>query len=337
MQKQPEKNRKTQRDPSRMIRLGLAAVLVCMLVYGGSGLVSYFRDLQSEKTTAAELKEIYYGAAETEAPGEEPAAAVETGPEAEAALAGETPPAGDAQSAGEEAPAAEAAATEATAPAVRLKPVPYPSGGNSSRIRELQSRNDEIVGWLKLDRMLEEAVVQRDNVFYMTHDVRKRKNSNGAIFLDAAVSLETRPYTLLLYGHNMKSGAMFGCLRNYENLDFYRQNCFLTFESEHEAGRYAVFAAGSIGIEEGQANYIDVFWMLSDRADERQRLIRALRENSEIQCGLEVLPEDQLILLVTCVDSQEQRRVVAARRLRPEETEQGVLDVILKTAVQKGK
>jgi len=32
VQKQPEKNRKTQRDPSRMIRLGLAAVLVCMLI-----------------------------------------------------------------------------------------------------------------------------------------------------------------------------------------------------------------------------------------------------------------------------------------------------------------
>jgi len=312
VQKQPEKNRKTQRDPSRMIRLGLAAVLVCMLIYGVSGLISYFRDLQREKTTAAELKEIYYGAAETEAPGEEPAAA------------------------GEAAPAAEAAATEAPAPAVRLKPVPYPSDWNSSRIRELQSRNDEIVGWLKLDRMLEEAVVQRDNTFYMTHDARKRKNSNGAIFLDATISLETRPYTLLLYGHNMKSGAMFGCLRNYENLDFYRQNCFLTFESEHEAGRYAVFAAGSIGIDEGQENNIDVFWMLSDRADERQRLIRALREKSEIQCGLEVLPEDQLILLVTCVDSQEQRRVVAARRLRPEETEEGVLDVILKTGAKKG-
>lgn len=88
MQKQPEKTRNKRNSPGWMIRLGLVAVLVCMLIYGVSGLVSYFRDLQREKTTAAELKEIYYGGeAETEAPGEETAAAAETAPEAETAPA----------------------------------------------------------------------------------------------------------------------------------------------------------------------------------------------------------------------------------------------------------
>ena len=36
---------------------------------------------------------------------------------------------------------------------------------------------------------------------------------------------------------------------------------------------------------------------------------------------VDVRPEDQLLLLVTCVDADEERRVVAARRVRDGETE----------------
>lgn len=59
---------------------------------------------------------------------------------------------------------------------------------------------------------------------------------NGAIFLDESCDLSTRPYTLMLYGHNMKSGAMFGNLRNYENLTYYKNNPFIKFDTAYEDG-----------------------------------------------------------------------------------------------------
>jgi hypothetical protein len=39
---------------------------------------------------------------------------------------------------------------------------------------------------------------------------------------------------------------------------------------------------------------------------------------------LDVQPEDQLLLLVTCVDGEDERLLVAARRLRPNEKEEGL-------------
>ncbi len=72
-----------------------------------------------------------------------------------------------------------------------------------------------------MNTLLDEPVMQRDETYYMDHDLLGKPNVNGALFLDSGISLKTRPYSLVIYGHNMKTGAMFGCLRNYENLAFY--------------------------------------------------------------------------------------------------------------------
>lgn len=334
MQNNSEKQQKADRGHGRKLRLWLSAVLSCTLIFGLAVLVKYGIDLFRARETEAELKEIYYGSGESSCGEGETTEDREDFPEAETlprepGETSETPP--------EERAADRDSGQAGTGPETdggaggRLEAVPYPGNPNrriGNRIAELRKVNRDIVGWLKLDKLLEEAVVQRDNTFYMTHDAKKRENANGAVFLDAAVSLNTRPYTLLIYGHNMRSGAMFGCLRNYENPSYYRKSPFLSFESMYEEGRYVIFAAGSIGLEEGQAGYIDVFRMLSDRPDERQQVIDVLKEASVFPCAVDVQPDDQLLLLVTCVDRDERRRVVAARRLREGESEKALLETV---------
>ena len=329
-----------QEDRSRRIRLGLIALLTCTLLAGLYVLIRYAAELISERKTEAELRETYYGSEARNQPPEEPAAlftaADPAGTDAPAAEA----PAVPALPAAEAAEAAEAGGVpalpegehpEKSLPTGKLPAAAYPGNPNlivTGRFRDLRMQNKDIVGWLKLDKLLDQTVVQRDNTFYMTHDAKKKENKNGAIFLDAAVSLETRPHTILLYGHNMRSGAMFGCLRNYEDQEYYRKSPFASFESMYEEGRYVIFAAGSIGIAQTERNYIGVFTMLSDRLEERRELIRALQEASVWESRVDVQPEDQLLLLVTCVDSDDRRRVVAARRLRDGESEPELLQII---------
>lgn len=57
-------------------------------------------------------------------------------------------------------------------------------------------------------------MVQRDNTYYLNRDYLGYHNDNGAIFLDMGCDLTGNPKALILYGHNMKTGAMFGNLRN---------------------------------------------------------------------------------------------------------------------------
>jgi len=86
----------------------------------------------------------------------------------------------------------------------------------SSIFYQLQAQNEDIIGWLKIDDVLEEAVVQRDNEYYLTHNALKQKSVTGALFLDENCDLDTVPTQMLIHGHNMKEGAMFGSLKKIQ-------------------------------------------------------------------------------------------------------------------------
>ena len=62
---------------------------------------------------------------------------------------------------------------------------------------------------------LDEPVVRKDNSFFLNHDAMGKKNGNGAIFMDQHTDLLMRPYTILLYGHNMSRHRMFGDVNLY--------------------------------------------------------------------------------------------------------------------------
>ena len=128
----------------------------------------------------------------------------------------------------------------------------------------------------------------------------------------------------------MKTGAMFGCLRNYENIGFYRAHPFVTFDTLYEDGRYVIFSVGTVNIVERVGNYANLLSFLSSDIQERQTAIEALIKASVLSCPIDVRPDDQLLLLVTCVDHDNERRVVAARRVREGEDENE-----LKTLVER--
>ena len=193
------------------------------------------------------------------------------------------------------------------------------------RFQKLRRQNEDIVGWLNIDGVISEAVVQRDNTYYLRRDYRGYHNDNGAIFLDEACSLRNRPYTLTLYGHNMKTGAMFGSLRNYENIGFYRKNPFVDFDTIYEEGRYVIFSVAEVSIDVKSPHYSGFYRLESCTNLEREAIIKRLCEMSKHTCAIDVSAEDQLLLLVTCVGDDEDRRVVAARRLREDETEEALL------------
>ncbi len=114
----------------------------------------------------------------------------------------------------------------------------------------------------------------------------------------------------------------FGCLRNYENIGFYRTHPFVTFDTLYEDGRYVIFAVGTVNIVEPVRNYVNLFSFLSSDIQERQTALNALSNASVLSCPIDVRPDDQLLLLVTCVDYDNERRVVAARRVRDGEDEE---------------
>ena len=126
----------------------------------------------------------------------------------------------------------------------------------------------------------------------------------------------------ILYGHNMKTGAMFGNLRNYEKMYFYQKNAFVSFDTMYETGRYVIFAVTELSTNNKAHNYFSFGKLNSDMIAWRAEAIGNLMSHSIYQTSIDVQPEDQLLLLITCVEDEEERRVVAARRVRDGETEE---------------
>lgn len=205
-----------------------------------------------------------------------------------------------------------------------LPNVPYPMNkyaNVSNRFRKLQQQNKDIIGWLTIENVVDEGVVQRDNAYYLRRDYKGYHNQNGSIFMDENVELKNRPYTITLYGHNMKSGAMFGFMHNYEHVNFYHEHPFVQFDTAYEDGRYVIFAIGVVSTKEYDADYLNLSKLNSFTAAWRQEAIKTLQHRSLYTTTVDVLPEDQILLLMTCAQDDADRWVIAARRIRDGETE----------------
>ena len=81
----------------------------------------------------------------------------------------------------------------------------------------------------------------------------------------------------------------------------------------------------------GRGRCISFSWLLSSSTSLRSKAISTLNRFSIYHNGIDVQPEDQLLLLITCVDEETDRRVVAARRIRDNETEAELQKLVQKT------
>lgn len=289
----------------------LTVALACVMAFSAWQLISYGADYVSAKSASNELRKLYHEETETQEPTQTPVPTATPSP---------TPTL-----------APEETLLPTATPATELQSVRYPSNpysAISSTFTKLRRQNEDIVAWLTIPDLLDEAVVLRDNSYYLKRDYRGYHNVNGALFLDEGTDLSSRPYTLIVYGHNMKTGAMFGCLRNYEKLSFYQKNPFITFNTMYENGRYVIFSITQLSLNAADSNYFSFGQLNSNNIAWRQEAIEDLISRSVFYTSLDVQPEDQILLLITCVDDDEQRRVVAARRVRDGETEESLQHVV---------
>ena len=308
----------------RLLAALLGAILGVVFLVSAVNLISYGFEYVQHRIAAEELRQVCY--AEEEEPSASVPAAVPTEVPTEAPTAVPTA-----------LPESTPSPLPTSTPQARLPKVRYPNNNYaiaSSRFQKLKRQNEDIIGWLTITDMVDEAVVQRNNTYYLDRDYKGYHNKNGAIFLDEVIDLRTRPYTLLLYGHNMKSGLMFGGLRNFENPTYYRRSPFITFDTAYEDGKYVIFAVGTISTDAKNWRYVNFAHLLSSSIPLRTQAIASVNRFSVYNGLIDVQPEDQLLILVTCVDAVEDRRIVAARRIREGESEDELLALVRRTRLK---
>lgn len=183
----------------------------------------------------------------------------------------------------------------------------------------LYEENRDLIGWLRMDEILDLPVMYRDNSYYLKRDFYKNKNEAGTLFLDENHKFSEWTQNLLLHGHNMKDGTMFGRLTQFLNLSYMKNNPFVHFDTLWREEQYVIFAVLKVSLDvkdEAFFNYFSYPTFASDA--EFSAYIRRLQLRSEYAIPIDVAPSDALLTLSTCLDDD--RLVIVCRRVRENET-----------------
>jgi len=194
-------------------------------------------------------------------------------------------------------------------------------GGDAlPQMEALHKENRDIVGWLRIENVLDLPVVYKDNSYYLTRDFYKQKNTAGTIFLDENHPFKEKTQNLLLHGHNMKDGTMFGRLIQYEtDLNYVRWHPFVQFDTLWRKEEYVIFAVLRVSLDVKDDAFFNYFTHPTFASDsEFNSYIRQLQLRSLYAIPIDVKPEDALITLSTCLEDD--RLVIVARRVRSGET-----------------
>lgn len=175
---------------------------------------------------------------------------------------------------------------------------------NTSVYREI---NTDYVAYLYIpDTEIEYPVVQRNNSYYLNHNFYEEKNAHGTIFLDENCSMETP--VLLLHGHHMKDGTMFGSLKQYRDKEFRQAHSEIFLDMGEGFDTYDVFAILQIDLT--KEDYF-AYEEIPKKADSLPVYLQQMQKNATWYEQPE--SEEKLLLLSTCAyGSEDERMVVAA-------------------------
>ena len=101
------------------------------------------------------------------------------------------------------------------------------AGSQAVVLQEFQpilQQNSNFAGWITIDdtKIDYPIVLTRDGSdYYLHHNFNGEEDINGTLFMDARTDLTNRSTNIIIYGHNMKSGQMFGDLKKFLSEDFF--------------------------------------------------------------------------------------------------------------------
>ena len=198
----------------------------------------------------------------------------------------------------------------------------------------LHAQNHDLVAWIQIPDVLDLPVVYRDNDYYLTRDFSRQKNASGTIFLDENHPFKEKTQNLLLHGHNMKDGTMFGRLAQYLYDDTYlRNHPIIYLDTLWQKEQYVIFAVLNVSLEPSDPRFFNYFTHDTFSSDaEFAMYIRQLQLRSRYAIPIDVKPSDALLTLSTCLDDD--RLVIVCRRLRENETRSELRTLIRMAAKQ---
>lgn len=185
--------------------------------------------------------------------------------------------------------------------------------------KNLYNMNKKLIGWLKIDdTIIDYPVMQTsDNEYYLEHNINQEKDRNGALFLDKDCDVLKPSTNLIIYGHHMKSGRMFGNLDDYASENYYKKHSIIQFDTIYEKGTYEIMYVFRSKVY-SEAEVVFKYYQFIECYSEQEfdSYMKEMAAMSLYDTGVTAKYGDELLTLSTCDSSEENGRfVVVAKRV----------------------
>ena len=188
------------------------------------------------------------------------------------------------------------------------------------KYEKLYQKNKKLVGWLKIEGTnIDYPVMQTvNNEYYLDHNYNQEYDKNGSIFMDKDCDAAHPNDNMIIYGHHMKSGKMFGNLNYYTKEDYYKEHPTILFDTIYEEGTYQimyVFRSRIYSEEEIVFKYYKFIDATSE--NEFDSNMEEMAKLSLYDTGVTAKYGDKLITLSTCdYEEANGRFVVVAKKVK---------------------
>lgn len=159
-----------------------------------------------------------------------------------------------------------------------------------------------------------------DETYYLYKHYDGSDNINGSLLLDTDSSLSPLTTNLIIHGHNMKSGAMFGTLPMYKDESYYEQHKEMLLYTPNGERTYeiiAVFRSQVFKKSDTCFKYYKFFQ--ADTEEEFNDFYNNIKALSLYDTGVTAEFGDHFITLSTCVSHVENGRFVVVAKEVPNE------------------
>ncbi len=183
----------------------------------------------------------------------------------------------------------------------------------------LYNKNKKLIGWLKIDdTIIDYPVMQTvNNEYYLDHNFNQEYDKNGSLFLDKDCDVVRRNTNLIIYGHHMKSGKMFGSLNSYSNEEYGKKHALIQFDTIYEKCTYEVMYVFRSRIYNEDEVVFKYYQFLNAASEaEFNSNMQEMAALSLYDTGVTARYGDELLTLSTCDSSETDGRfVVVAKRV----------------------
>lgn len=161
--------------------------------------------------------------------------------------------------------------------------------------KTMLEQNQDYTGWIRIPGTQVDYpfVKAKDNDYYLKRDFFGRYDDKGTIYMDHRNIGFQFSNHVILYGHNMRDGSMFGELDLFKAADFALDNDIIAIDDLYGTRYFKIYASY---FDDADVSYIQTNISPSDI----DAFIDQQLDRSDIDYDLIPTDKDRLLTLITC-------------------------------------